>query len=160
MEKLMFFVLVVFAFCGCCVDRVYECVEVWENHEVECCGVEDPLNNLEWLKETHLYYKSRPLYDKVEILCLKYENKITKEHSILFYKHKVYPRYVTAYSCNGEYYFGGTLGSSPQYIDIFTYSQSVTRSSEPMEPHMGSDIWNTFVQENVLVDTLAIYAYE
>lgn len=162
MKKLMFFVFVLFVFWGCCVDRVYECVEVWENHEVECCGVEDPLNNLEWLNEIHLQQKSQFFYDKVEILCLKCENKITKENSILFYKRKAYPNTIKAYSCSGEKCFGGSLGSSSNYIDIFTYNQSVTRSSEPMAPHIyvNSDIWNTFVQENILVDTLAIYTYE
>ena len=142
-----------------CEEKIYECTTIWENHDVECCGVEDPLNNLEWLNEVLLYHKSLHLYNKAEILCLKYENKTSKEHSILFYKHKIYPRYISVYSCNGKYYFGGSLGSSSDYIDIFTYNQSVTRSSEPMAPHMHSDIWNTFVLENILVDTLAIYTY-
>ena len=49
MEKLMFFVLLsLFLFVGC--EKRYKrtiCV----NSEVECCGVKDPLNNLEWLRE-------------------------------------------------------------------------------------------------------------
>ena len=85
--------------------------------------------------------------------------ELAKEHSILFYEHKNSPRTVSAYYCNGGYFFCGSLGSSPKYIDIFTVNQ-YTRSSEPMAPHMDSDIWNTFVQENVLMDTLAIYTYE
>ena len=141
-----------------CEQRKYECTDVWENHDVECCGVEDPLNNIEWLNKIHLQQKSQFFYYKVEILCLKYENKTTKEHSILFYEHKVYPRYVSAFSCEGKCLFCGTLGSSPEYIDIFTSNQ-YTRSSESMAPHMDSDIWNTFVQENILVDTLTIYTY-
>lgn len=161
MKKLFFFILLsLLTFVGC-EERKYECTNVWENHDVECCGIKDPLNNLEWLNNIHLQQKSQFFYDKVEILCLKCENKITKENSILFYKRKAYPNSVKAYSCSGEKCFGGSLGSSPDYIDIFTYNQSVTRSSEPMAPHIyvNSDIWNTFVQENVLVDTLAIYTY-
>lgn len=154
-----FFCSLIFAGCE---ERKYECTDIWENHDVECCGVEDPLNNLEWLNEFHLQHQTQCFYgSNVEILCLKYENKTTKEHSILFYKRKVYPNSVKTYSCSGEKYFGGSIGSSPDYIDIFIYNQSVTRSSEPMAPHIYVDnnIWNTFVQENILVDTLAIYTY-
>ena len=50
--------------------------------------------------EIHLQQKSQFFYNKVEILCLKYENKITKENSILFYKRKAYPNSVKAYSCD------------------------------------------------------------
>jgi hypothetical protein len=142
-----------------CEERKYECTDVLENHDVECCGVKDPLNNIKWLNEIHLQQKSQFFYNKVEILCLKYENKTTKEHSILFYKNKVYPNSVKAYSCYGKKYFGGSLDSSLDYVDIF--DKSVTRSSEPMAPHIyvDSNIWNAFVQENVLIDTLAIYTY-
>ena len=159
MKKLIFFISLSLLTLVGCEERKYECTDVWENHDVECCGIKDPLNNLEWLNEIHLKYKSQYLYGhKAEILCLKYENKTTKEHSILFYKHKVYPRRVSTHYCNGDWYFSGILGASPEYIDIFTSNQ-YTRSSESMEPHMNSDIWNTFVQENVLMDTLAIYTY-
>ena len=160
MKRLIFFIsLSLFVLVGC-EERKYECTDVWENHDVECCGIKAPLINLEWLNEIHIEYKSQYLYGrKAEILCLKYENKTTKEHSILFYEHKVYPRHVSAYSCSGKWLFGGTLGASPRYIDIFSFNQPTTRSSESMEPNMGSDIWNTFVQENILVDTLAIYTY-
>ena len=159
MKKLIFFISLSMLILVGCEEKKYECTSTWINPDVECCGVEDPLNNLEWLNEIHIEYKSQYLYGhKAEILCLKYENKTTKEHSILFYEHKNSLRTVSAYYCNGGYFFCGSLGSSPKYIDIFTVNQ-YTRSSEPMEPHMNSDIWNTFVQENVLMDTLAIYTY-
>ena len=159
MKRLFFISLSLLILVGC-EEKKYECTSTWINPDVECCGVSDPINNLEWLNKIHLKQQSQYLYgSKAEILCLKYENKTTKEHSILFYEHKNSPRTVSAYYCNGGYFFCGSLGSSPKYIDIFTVNQ-YTRSSEPMAPHMNSDIWNTFVQENVLMDTLAIYTYE
>ena len=158
MKRLFFILLSLLILVGC-EEKKYECTSTWINPDVECCGVSDPINNLEWLNAIHLKQQSQYLYGhKAEILCLKYENKTTKEHSILFYEHKNSPRTVSAYYCNGGYFFCGSLGSSPKYIDIFTVNQ-YTRSSEPMAPHMNSDIWNTFVQENVLMDTLAIYTY-
>ena len=162
MKRLFFILLSLLILVGC-EEKKYECTSTWINPDVECCGVSDPINNLEWLNAIHLKQQSQYLYgSKAEILCLKYENKITKEHSILFYKHKIYPYSVKGYSCCGKKYFGGTLGQSPDYVDIFTYNKSITRSSEPMAPHIyvDADIWNTFVQENVLMDTLAIYTYE
>ena len=41
-----FFCVLIFA--GC--ERNYERT-IWVNPDVECCGIKDPLNNLEWLKE-------------------------------------------------------------------------------------------------------------
>ena len=158
MKKLIFFISLSLLTLVGCEEKKYECTSTWINPDVECCGVSDPINNLEWLNAIHLKQQSQYLYEKVEILCLKYENKTTKEHSILFYKHKVYPRSVRMLSCEGKLFFSGTLGSSPEYIDIFSSNQ-YTRSSECMQPHMGNHIWNTFVQENVLMDTLAIYTY-
>ena len=160
MKKLIFFISLSVLILVGCEEKKYECTSTWINPDVECCGVSDPINNLEWLNAIHLKQQSQYLYgNKAEILCLKYENKITKEHSILFYEHNVNSRIVSTHDCNGGYLFGGSLGASPKYIDIFKSNQ-YTRSSECMQPHMGSHIWNTFVQENILMDTLAIYTYE
>ena len=160
MKKLIFFISLSVLILVGCEEKKYECTSTWINPDVECCGVSDPINNLEWLNAIHLKQQSQYLYgSKAEILCLKYENKITKEHSILFYKHNVNSRIVSTHDCNGEYLWSGSLGASPEYIDIFSSNQ-YTRSSECMQPHMGSHIWNTFVQENILMDTLARYTYE
>ena len=40
-------------FIGCERERNYERT-TWVNPDVECCGVKDPLNNLEWLNERYV----------------------------------------------------------------------------------------------------------
>ena len=53
MKKLIFFIsLSLLILVGC--ERNYERT-IWVNPDVECCGVKDPLNNLEWLNS---WYRS------------------------------------------------------------------------------------------------------
>ena len=55
MKRLIFFIsLFMFVLVGCERERNYERNyerTIWINPDVECCGVKDPLTNLEWLKE-------------------------------------------------------------------------------------------------------------
>ena len=41
-----------FAFTGCEKEPKYD---IYENHNISACGIDDPLQNIEWLKE---YYKN------------------------------------------------------------------------------------------------------
>ncbi|MBR5238914.1 MAG: hypothetical protein IKV26_09510 [Paludibacteraceae bacterium] len=43
---------------------------IWVNQKVECCGVNDPLNNLEWLKED--YDRVLKLYEQTESVSYVY----------------------------------------------------------------------------------------
>ena len=103
MKKLIFFIsLFLLTLMGC--ERNYERT-IWINPDVECCGVKDPLNNLEWLKESSRFdeYIDRSSSDYNFIFLFR--NKETqKNHIVVNYYSRV--SWVTIYDCekeNGEY---------------------------------------------------------
>ena len=91
MKKLLFFIsLFMFALVGCERERNYERNyerTIWINLDVECCGVKDPLNNLEWLKEWYedSYFNEEKVLDYEEYaeFIFVYENDSSKEDMIV-----------------------------------------------------------------------------
>ena len=78
MKKLLFFIsLFLFMLVGC--EKRYERT-IWVNPDVECCGVKDPINNIEWLKDL---WDNRILYyfqdSEGYSYFLLYRNKKTSE---------------------------------------------------------------------------------
>ena len=71
-----FFCMLIFA--GCERERNYERT-IWVNPDVECCGVKDPLNNLEWLRQTAYFndYETASYSFSNYILLLKNRFKTT-----------------------------------------------------------------------------------
>ena len=102
MKKLIFFIsLSLLALVGC--ERNYERI-IWVNPDVECCGVKDPLNNLEWLNERYMnsfFYKeyNAPSYGYIYI----FRNDSTLENFIVT---RIYgtltKHYFELFTCDGK----------------------------------------------------------
>ena len=144
MKKLMFFVLLsLFLFVGC--EKRYKrtiCV----NSEVECCGVKDPLNNLEWLREASRFddYIDNSSSDYNYIFLFR--NKETqKDHIVIDYYSSV--SWVRIYDCEGVRIDGGhySLQNQPKYV-------KTKIANDPPEP---CDTCDEFFRTHVLVDTIA-----
>ena len=102
MKKLIFFIsLFLLALVGC--ERNYERT-IWVNPDVECCGVKDPLNNLEWLKERYInsfFYKeyNAPSYGYIYI----FRNDSTLENFIVTRLYGTLTRhYFELFTCDGN----------------------------------------------------------
>lgn len=96
--------------------------EIYENHKISACGVEDPLVNIEWLKIicNKILLKKNDIHLSFKIDL--YEKNDTKEHVILIpyspdkgiFDYKVY-------DCSGDVtvYFAGKTGEGtsvpPEY---------------------------------------------
>ncbi len=70
MKKLILFIsLSTLIFAGCSVKKEGDFTHVkidkkrtiWINQDVECCGVKDPANNLEWLSNKLILEKTTPI---------------------------------------------------------------------------------------------------
>ena len=96
-----FFCVLIFA--GCERERNYERT-TWVNPDVECCGVKDPLNNLEWLNERYVnsfFYKeyNNPSYGFIYI----FRNDSTLENFIVTRIYGTSTRhYFELFTCDGN----------------------------------------------------------
>ncbi len=115
---ILFFVMGMMSGCKQCGQH-----EIYENHDISACGVEDPLVNIEWL--TKFCHERQKAYF-VEIIL--YKNKTSDDnHIVINTKTKFIegqspsPIYTTSvYECNGNLLlFQGTEGLTPDGWDEF-----------------------------------------
>ncbi len=103
--------------------------EIYENHDITACGVEDPLRNIKWLME---FCNEHSQAHSVEVFLYKHKN-MDDNHIIIntateFQKDRspaiIYTRSV--YSCKGELLlFYGTEGMVPDgWNEFFENNQS------------------------------------
>ena len=154
MKKLIFFIsLFLLTLMGC--ERNYKRT-IWINPDVECCGVKDPINNLEWLKEwcEDSYFNEELILDaKIygEFIFL-YQNKITLEEFIVIKRKYHYPTafYIINY-CSGERL---ALGNYSDIDDNLSESeQEINKMQYISEPEC--DICADFFYTHILIDTIA-----
>ncbi len=125
--KLLFIFSFFLIFLGTgCEDKEPQ-YEIYENHEISACGVEDPLVNLEWLKRI----KDEIVLNKTDIHSSfnidLYEERETKNHVILIpYSpdKKIYDYPV--YNCSGELTIyhagpGGEIQGVPPAFPLHSY---------------------------------------
>lgn len=100
--------------------------EIYENHNISSCGIEDPLNNIEWLTQ---YCKNNVKAYNVEIYI--YENTETKENYFVIYtldKGYDYSQ-INVFSCSNELLFQWNTGTSPspQYTAFFSNKKEISK---------------------------------
>ena len=157
MKRLIFFIsLSLLVLVGC--EKHYERT-IWVNPDVECCGVKDPINNIEWLEELwdnriSYYFQDSEGYS----YFLLYKNKITSEDFILHYEKGIKYKNVAALSCNRKTIFYGSLPSNYKVpITKLPIKKMALVPPSPGEPPIPLDVWNNFLNENTLIDTIAYY---
>ena len=153
-----FFCVLIFA--GCERER-NEKIEyertIWVNPDVECCGVKDPLNNLEWISQTPHFgdYKTASYSYSNHILL--FNNDTTQENFIVFSikenrSHLMF--YVIIYDCNGNVLDGGTYKYQNENSEnIFSENMNLS----PAEPCF---ICDEFFKTHTLMDTIAYFIVE
>ena len=153
-----FFCMLIFA--GCERERNYERT-IWVNPDVECCGVKDPLNNLEWLKEWYhssYFNTNRVLYESCYWFVYVFENKETSENFIVFKDNEFLTEhpYFVLHSCDGKIidegnYFDLNLDyANPNIQFVSSVSPTII---EPIPCLSCKD----FFENHVLIDTIAYF---
>ncbi len=148
--------LFLFLLVGC--ERNYERT-IWINPDVECCGVKDPLNNIEWLKwkydfsyfdEDDVIYRSYYYYIYIFKSDSTNEEFIVTRENIINEKK---PEFVL-YSCNGEIIDKGYYQDyDSEYANPDIHF--VTPTYYEIKPCYSCD---EFFKTHTLVDTIA-YVY-
>ena len=157
--KKSIFIIAIFALIllvGC--ERNYDRT-IWINPDAECCGVKDPINNLEWLKD---WYKDSYFNEELVLgakiygeFILLYQNKTTLEEFIIIKRKYHYPTafYIINY-CSGERL---ALGNYSDINDnLLEPKQKKNRMLYISEPEC--DICAYFFDTHILIDTIA-YVY-
>ena len=121
---------------------------VWVNEDVECCGVKDPLNNLEWLKEASEFDEYKTTSSKIygNNFIFLFRNKDTQKDHIVVNSYcygSVAWTYI--YDCDGQLIGGG------DYV-VRTTRKQIKFVNEPAPP---CDTCDEFFKTHYFIDTIA-----
>lgn len=95
--------------------------EIYENHEISACGVEDPLVNVEWLKTLYNNIKEQKNYSSLYIHMLKV---IDKDEYIFEIAHpSIHDEHyssISYFDCSGDIVFEWEMITppSPEFDDF------------------------------------------
>ena len=160
MKKTIFIIaiLLLILLAGC--EKNYKRT-IWINPDVECCGVKDPLNNLEWLNE---WYEDSYFNEENELDYQSYgfiyvfKNDSTSENFVVtrIHKYNNYPSWFQLYTCDGELIDEGIYQDyNSEYVapDVI-FQKTNNQYIEPRPCIACYEFFNT----HILVDTM-IYFY-
>ena len=145
---------------------------VWINQDVECCGVKDPANNLEWFKKT----TKDLLTANISYRTFLFSDTIISEDYIVIMEYKMF-KFVAIYDCNGtkigkgnlsyysqyDYYDGGAYESFLRQIknskvkNKTKHSEQNNRNKKKITPPYPCSICSDFFKTHVLVDTISYF---
>ena len=156
--KKSIFIIAIFALIslvGC--EKKYERT-IWVNPDIECCGVKDPLNNLEWLKE--IYDMRFKQYEELEPSIYTYE------YIFLFGNDSISTNYVVRkanmcsdswfgiYACDGTFIDGGVFYNETLINEILDSNYEKQQIEEAADK---CDLCEEFFKSNTLIDTISYY---
>lgn len=122
MKKLIFFIsLSLLTLVGCSVKKdgnftrvkINRKHTVWINQDVECCGVKDPANNLEWFKKT----TDKLVSQNYSYRTFLFRDKDTINDYIVVLHRSLYHYNTTIYRCNGMVVASGSYSSRERFMD-------------------------------------------
>ncbi len=178
MKKLIFFIslsMLILAGCSVKKDGNFTRVKidkqrtVWINKDIECCGVKDPANNLEWFKK----YTNSLMLQNSSYRTFLYRDTIIPNDYIVILGHKVF-KFIVIYDCNGIKIGGGGLNYFSDIVACKSFSRQMS-NSELEKKHKHSEqnnrsnnkrnlarpspcfICDEFLKTHVLVDTISYF---
>ena len=161
MKKLIFFILLsLLILVGCEGEHNYERT-IWVNPDVECCGVKDPLNNLEWLKTWYgnsYFNANRVLYRSCYWFIYVFKNKETSENFIVFKNNEVLTEhpYFILHSCDGKIIDEGNYSDlNSDYANPNPNMQFVSPNPPTIVEPRPCSSCDEFFENHTLIDTIA-----
>ena len=172
MKKLIFFILLsMLILVGCSVKKdgnftrvkIDKQRTIWVNHEVECCGVKAPANNLEWLNNKLILEKTTPY----SYCVLLFRNNLDSTESIVIKCDHSF----SFYDCSGIR-FGGGLDYNKEYYSTLNMLSNINtnllKKTENKRVAIPSDFaapapcskCKHFFNNNTLIDVIAYYIVE
>ncbi len=170
MKKLIFFIslsMLILVGCGVKKGGNSTCTDIdknrtiWVNQEVECCGVKDPINNLEWLNNE--FYST---YNK----CINYRTNYTFHYYAFLFKNNVTQEnfvivnsnyysgisWIIIYNCDGTIIDqgDGRVADGKKYMKLFDVHYPDHPDFNYSAPE-SCDSCDKFYEKHTLVDTIA-----
>ena len=169
MKKLIFFILLsMLILVGCSVkkNRNFTYVKtdkdrtVWINQNVKCCGVKDPANNLEWLKNKLILEKTTPY----SYCVLLFRNNLDSTESIVIKCDNSF----SFYDCFGVRFGGGLDYDRYHYSILPNIDTDLLKKTENKRFTIPSRFaapapcfkCKHFFNNNTLIDVIAYYIVE
>ena len=155
MKKLIFIIAIfaLISLVGC--EKKYERT-IWVNPDVECCGVKDPLNNLEWLKE--LYDMRFNQYEQLKSSSYEYiflfKNDSISIDYIVRKSNMGKHTWFGLYECNGTFIDGGVFYNETLINKILDSNYEKQQIEEAADK---CDLCEEFFKSNTLIDTISYY---
>ena len=148
------FALISLAGCEKNCEKNYERT-IWVNPDVECCGVKNPINNLEWLKGLYNVYNSH--FSKTTGLIqpeffFLFQNSITQENFVVIDIQGEYSSWIHIYDCRGSQIDGGVYRYHQNRNSENTFFNNVNTTPPPR-----CNTCEEFFKTNVLTDTIAYF---
>ena len=160
MKRLIFFIsLSLLILVGCEGEHNYERT-IWVNPDVECCGVKDPLNNLEWLNnwyDSSFFNEDNELERHSYGFIYVFENDSTLENFIVtrINKYNNSSDWFQLYTCNGNLIDEGVYWDyNLEYANPDVLFQN---SKNQYSPPRGCVMCGVFFETHALVDTMAYF---
>ena len=155
MKKLIFLIsLSLLILVGCERKRSEHNYErtIWVNPDVECCGVKDPLNNLEWLNHWYKYSYFNitidyPIYQVVYL----FSNDSTLDNFVVTRTFgNNYDNYFNLFTCDGD------LIDKGEYVNYnFDYTNLYVLYQKSQIPIPQCLLCDDFFENHTLIDTIA-----
>ena len=160
MKKLVFFIsLSLLILVGCDKqpsEHNYERT-IWTNPDVECCGVKDPINNLEWLKDIYnTWFNQQLQYSSYEYIFLFKNDSNSTDFIVKKTKMGEQP-WFGLYECNGTFIDGGIFLEKQLTNKIL---KNKSEKQQTKEPAKDCDSCDEFFQTHTLIDTIAYFIIE
>jgi hypothetical protein len=179
MKKLVFFIslsMLILAGCSVKKDGNFTRVKidrqrtVWINKDIECCGVKDPANNLEWFKK----YTNSLMLQNVSYRTFLYGDTIIPNDYIVILRRSTVVNSIVIYDCNGIKIGGGPLNCFSDIVACKSFLRQMS-NSELEKKHKHSEqnnrsnnkrklarpspcfICDEFLKTHVLVDTISYF---
>ena len=156
MKKLIFFILLsLLTLVGCEGEHNYERT-IWVNPDVECCGVKDPLNNLEWLNDWYGYYgysyfnREEINYPTYQIVYLFSNDSTLENFFVIKTSNSNFDNYFNLFTCDGN------LVDEGEYVNFdldYTNPDILYQKSQISIPKC--QLCDDFFENHILVDTIA-----
>ncbi len=125
---------------------------VWINTESECCGVKDPLNNLEWLREKSQFDEHNENPDYKYKYVLLFRNQDTSADYIVV-NYFTRTSWTIIYACDGNEITGGEYELQKKAQNM----KCIYSNKQNFEPALPCDMCEKFFKTHSLIDTIAYH---
>ena len=128
----------------------------WVNTEIECCSVKNPIDNLNWLKQTAYFSEYETATYSFSNYILLFKNNTTHDNFIVTNTNNN-TNWIIIYDCDGNEIGGGAYNYTNSNKINYIRNGSTSENNGPANP---CRICDEFFETHTLTDTIAYFIVE